>query len=490
MNITHSEWRNQNSGISYPFSSSSDNFLSDFIVDVKFFLDQYTIIDVYLQKIERDTSKENYTLYFAQCSNDAIILSGQVPIYTTKSYLTIKQASYEERFVVFTPGPAWASEETQEKVFPIQFATSESSQVEQAAISGQPSMLKRIAIYGDKDHNTEDSPWRKESVLKIYGGYNVDIEQDANGMMRISARNGGGLGSSVPTSDHILKTINGVPPNKSGAISLNMIDCLHALPGRLQTTDGTKSINITEHAITLKNDCIPCCGCDSYSRLSQEINNRHIRYKELQKILTDKINSVIDKYENAVRTINQNITSAARFSNTRVLDNRIIIAFQNLCAYPVCPVYAINILCGSYTFSLTLPSGYSKYEALNGLDLDDSANRSTLVTILGSTYSTIEWPKYLSSGYSVDSNSRNPTYQSGYPHRGIVDSSVKSGGYIDFIFTCNTSGVDIRNQTITITAYSNVLQGKDPIILGCTMDTYEYTREAGASSGDQAPQKC
>jgi hypothetical protein len=434
------EWRSENNNRFFPFVEGS-SVPRGFISDIKFFHDRTTQESVYLSYVNYEDGA--YTLRFNFVSDDELAISSEnsspVPIDGEKKTVYLFGAN-NESVVMFAPGPLWFSlADGPAWSSPFVF-TKDDSRIDTSLVTSGPRMIRRIVIHEENSPPVE-SEWRKETVQALKGGYNLNLALLKNeflsigdtqkDIIEISAVSGGGDGNYEDPSMSGILTINGIPPT-SNNINIGSKDCL-------KVVDRPNNIN---NSIRIMSDCLPCCGCHSYQKISDAITYRWGQLKQLNNKLNEILRISAEEYNSAIAAISRNKRPVARIRGIRVKSDRIIMALQNTCSLPVYARYGVTISSVPIFRNISPRSvpvsgldAPGKYNLYNNTDTNDIPT-GTFTGTLG---------------------------------------PIQAGGYTDLTFVTTLNyGDDLRNHSISLNLQANGYFGSTPM-LGCMKDVYNVS---------------
>lgn len=143
-----------------------------------------------------------------------------------------------------------------------------------------------------------------DGVIELISGYNVDLSvvppliegtsARKRTQIQIDAEPGGGLGTYPDCEFEApsIFTINGIGPDGQGNFLLNPVDCYR---GQIPITNPLSGPpwRFLPNAFKLFNDCSPCCECEDYIYVYDELLRR---VYELAKTVSDRFYKVRDDY--------------------------------------------------------------------------------------------------------------------------------------------------------------------------------------------------
>jgi hypothetical protein len=418
------EWRTENSNRNFPFLGDG-SVPKDFISDIKFFYNRRIQSPVYLSSVSFDST--NYTLTFRYTDGNDIAISGTVPKNHGKNVVHIFGEN-QESLVMFCTGSWWDSQTSP-------FSASFNSTIDPSLTTSGTRTIRRIIIDGSNDPSTIESNWRRESTQSIIGGINIilskenedEIQQVDNSPIYISADDSRGfIEEGEPETG--ITTINGTY-HSGGNFLIGARDCLAAI----------ENPNLSQNTLKIKSDCLPCCGCSSYQRISNAITHRSNKLSEL----CDRINQMMitssEQYNAAVIAVYEAARPVARIRSIRVYQNRVLMALQNVCALPIYGRYGVSF---------------------SGVTMANLSPPSVIPTSLAA-------PQRFNEYENLDSDQ----IPSG-TFNGIL-GPISPGGYVDLVFSCTSCSPDqdLRRTNFTISTEANGYFGQIPT-MGCKKDQY------------------
>jgi len=346
------EYLNENSERSYPFRSSTADAAPiplDFIVSLRLFLSANQEVNVYISEITYNSTADTYFLEF---SNDAgVVLDGTIDRTDLGAPRKFKKTvlGSGQTVCLFTPGPLWDDPSWGGGGNWTENYTIADSVIETSAILPGPSPFRRMLIDGESD--PRGGVWPLDISQSLIGGYNVglSIDRDQNtftddGGILIEAGAGLGLGY-LPLEEETtllpITRINEVTPDEFGNINLSAEDCLRVF------TPVFNGLPI-DNALQIESDCIPCCPCSSYSKMSASISRRSNNIKAQCETLASTQADAAMAYRLGMDYIilhrKNIIVSEGIITRDFILDsNSLIFTLQNRAAYPAYAYFSVVI---------------------------------------------------------------------------------------------------------------------------------------------------
>lgn len=228
-------------------------------------------------------------------------------------------------------------------------------------------------------------------TVELVGGYNVNLSVQTDLLAEASARAktkvqieataGEGLGTYPNCSFETppIFTINGVGPDEQGNFLLNPKDCYR---GQIPITNELTGPpwRFLKNAFKLRNDCSPCCECEDYIYVYDELLRRVFN---AAKVVSDRFYRVRDQY----RALYEQIQAQKACREQPRVDMKLI-GRQGWCVAVQLIVYN-NGGCDcdevTLTIDMTGPGGYTVPDAQR-IDTDDIEHKP--FTLQGT------WPTY------------------------------------------------------------------------------------------------
>jgi hypothetical protein len=230
-----------------------------------------------------------------------------------------------------------------------------------------------------------------DGTVELICGYNVDMSLPTAIVPEVSARKstrvglsgnaGDGLGT-YPDCDYEeppVYTINGQGPDSQGNFVLNMVDCYR---GQLPVTNPLLGPPWTyqENAYQIFNECSPCCECEDYVYVYDELLRRVF---DQAQVVSDRFYAVRDSYKEKY----DEMVAAAACRETPKLEVKLV-GRQGWCVVVQVIVHN-NKGCESDAISIDVtmdgPAGHTVPDSQR-LDTDDIDHKP--FTLQGS------WPSY------------------------------------------------------------------------------------------------
>lgn len=464
------EYLSENSQRNYPFRASingvSPAVPKGFILTLRLFITGDQETTAWLSEIIYTQNTDSYKLTFSNAAG--VILDGDISRLDSGSSRNAKKSviGSGQKVCIFTTGDLWDSPSWNEEGNWTITITEAGGLVEPACLLPGPATLRRIIIDGIADPLAGIYP--KNVTQSIKGGYNVSLSLSNNlyliendGSITIEAGNGLGLGSlPLEEVDVTLCTINGVGPDSNGNVNLTAEDCLRVL---VPMSGGQK----IENTLQIESDCMPCCPCESYQRMSKSIERRaNDIQSQCESIAATQLDAAVaygigDNYIKAnKRSPKQTPLVIAR--DIMVDKNTITFTIQNISNYSLYPYMSVTLFDSNENAPLSID--LSVASPLLYLTANTSNN-----SFEGSVNGKKAVRAKLKNGQGSDrfptniDNNKGTVLQIGYPSQ----SDATQNNYLrefrggDSCAIKLTTGEDIRVNNRNIKIRSVAIVGKD-----------------------------
>lgn len=341
------EWQTSNSKSNFPFAQSNE-IPQDFIVDLRLFTNGTSQLSAYISSIEYDHNADEYSITFSKPSDNLEILSGSIGrLDNGSSRVGLKSVIAEGPIVcLFTVGsswddPSWGGEDSWTRSY-----SNSDTRISGDLVNPGPNTLRRIFIDGNVPPENE---WRRGGSQKLVMGYNCEIGI-ARGRMPFIRSDVfdincfGGAGAGYPPDDEAQKyvsSINGVAPSGDGNFLFIGNDCL-------RVTQPKTDAGIIPNTIQILSDCLPCCPCSEYMKVSRAIGRRSAKVKDECDRLQSILNSSVTAFNDAVATLNEMVRPLVAVRNVRALGSSLEFSVQNISSVSVFAYVAIRVEASNY----------------------------------------------------------------------------------------------------------------------------------------------
>lgn len=366
-------WLSENLERQFPFAESLYSGTSpvpkDLLADLRLFLSGSTEINVFLSRFDYDLTADAYTLEFSSAADNSVVLSGTVPrLDAGASRVFKKQIIYDgPKVCLFTPGPRWQDPSWgyNDPETPISWTkswVSQDAKLDASVVINGPKTFQRIFIADQSIPPENEWPVNRGQTLKA--GYNMQF--DINGSEDripiaplLFGRNSQTLdevvavaaipvaGAGYPPSnpekfkpiDYVAR-INGIGPDEAGNLVVELQDCLRI---EVPVDDDQE---IIPNTLQLFSDCIPCCDCGEYQKVSNAIGRRSAKVSDLCDYLKKIADDFETAYNDGLEVLKRRRQPIVRVRNLRAHESCLIFTVQNACAVPLYAYVALRFLNG------------------------------------------------------------------------------------------------------------------------------------------------